>query len=74
MQRGPLARVVNTGSCLNVREAPDVSAAVLTCAADGVLLHIESPEMPAPRWLEVTTPGGGVRGYASTAYLEHPFP
>ena len=71
--RGPFARVVNTGSCLNIRDGPLLDSNVITCAADGVLLHIDSAEPPAPRWLEVTTPSG-THGYASTLYLEIPFP
>ncbi len=68
-QTGPFARVVNTGSCLNIRDAPSLDSNVLVCAADRVLLHIDSAEPPAPGWLQVTTPSG-THGYASTQYLE----
>jgi len=70
VQTGPFARVVNTGSCLNMRDAPSLESNVITCIADGVLLRIESEEQTTPGWLEVATPSGA-RGYASTLYLEY---
>jgi hypothetical protein len=75
IQRGPFARVVNTGSCVNVREAPDISATVLECAHDGVLLlDIEYASRlvsytPVPGWVEVRTPAGN-HGWAAAEYLE----
>jgi len=68
---GPFARVVNTGSCLNVRAEPGMSAAVLACAADGVLLRDtgEARQADGAIWQRVVTPAG-VEGWASTQYLE----
>lgn len=40
IQQGPFAKVVNTGACLNIRDAPGPSARILTCAAEGVLLRV----------------------------------
>jgi len=71
VQRGPFARVVNTGSCLNVRAGPSTSAEVLDCAADGVLLRDtgETQEAEGTTWLRAQTPAG-IDGWAATAYLE----
>lgn len=73
VQIGPFARVVATGSCLNVRAEPSLSGQVLNCAADAVLLHIDAATPAAPGWVEVTAPNG-THGYASTRYLEIPLP
>jgi hypothetical protein len=67
VQIGPFARVTGTGSCLNIRTDPSVSAEVLTCMADGVLLR-ESSDVSAG-WVSVMTPGG-TQGWASAAFLE----
>ncbi|MDP2949338.1 MAG: hypothetical protein Q8P22_07355 [Chloroflexota bacterium] len=69
--RGPFARVVNTGACLNVGAAPGMATPVLACAADGVLLQDtgETREVDGVAWHRVVTPGG-VEGWASTQYLE----
>ncbi|HSP53952.1 MAG TPA: hypothetical protein VLS25_00055, partial [Dehalococcoidia bacterium] len=79
VQTGPFARVVDTGSCLNIRDAPSAAANVLACAADGVLLTVTNPAPTVPPgvvtppplagWLEVLTPAG-VAGWVSTQYLE----
>ena len=76
IQRGKLLRVVNTGSCLNVRAGPDRTAAVLDCAADGVLLRQGAGIAQYPGgvgddggWYSVITPAGG-EGFASGEYLE----
>lgn len=71
VMRGPFARVVGTGSCLNVRAEPGAGAKVLGCAVDGVLLRDsgEAREESGTTWLRVETPGG-VEGWASTASLE----
>jgi hypothetical protein len=68
---GPFARVVNTGSCLNVRAAPGMAAPVLTCAADGVLLRDTSGtrEVDGVTWRRVWTLAGS-EGWASSQYLE----
>ena len=64
---GPRARVVNTGSCLNVRGEASATAPVVECAADGVLLaNLGATNDPA--WLHVLTPAGN-QGYASIDFL-----
>ncbi len=64
---GPFARVVDTGSCLNIRAA---DGQVLDCAADGVLLRDkgETGEIRDVTSRHVVTPGG-IEGWASTANL-----
>jgi len=68
---GPFARVVGTGSCVNVRVGPGVAAGVVACAADGVLLRDtgEAREVDGGAWLRVVTPAG-TEGWASAEYLE----
>lgn len=74
-QPGEFARVVNTGSCLNIRAEPTESAVVLECVADNVLLRdIEKASglisyTPVPGWVEVQTPSGN-HGWATSQYLE----
>lgn len=72
---GSLARVVGVeGSCLNVRDAPDPDAAIVTCMADGVLLRAVSDDAGevsvSGDWVWVYTPDGFL-GWASTEYLEY---
>jgi len=75
LQNGPFAKVVNTGSCLNMRIAPNESAEVLECVADGVLLTefsgpgIDVAPYDHSAWQFVVTPLGK-GGWASTDYLE----
>jgi hypothetical protein len=68
---GPFARVSGTNSCLRVREAPDLEARALDCAADGVLLYDrgEKRVVEGVTWVEVATPAG-VEGWSSAKYLE----
>jgi hypothetical protein len=68
---GPFARVVNTGSCLNVRAEPAMTASTLTCAADGVLLRDtgETRNVDGIVWCHVVTPAG-VEGWATSQFLE----
>jgi hypothetical protein len=70
---GPFARVTGAGEgdCLNVREAPSLSATAFACYADGVLLQElgERTEADGHRWAFVSTPGRRL-GWASTQYLE----
>ncbi|HSP55107.1 MAG TPA: SH3 domain-containing protein, partial [Dehalococcoidia bacterium] len=70
-QTGPFARVVNTGSCLNIRDGPSTTAAVVTCAADGVLLRDigEASEADGVTWSRVVTPSG-TEGWSAAQYLE----
>jgi hypothetical protein len=76
IQRGPFARVVNTGACLNIRESPTTAGRVRECVADGVLLTLPDfpssvpPGVSTDGWLEVISPAG-TRGWAGTAYLEY---
>jgi len=65
---GPRARVADTGSCLNVRAEASATAAVVECAADGVLLENLGPASD-PAWLHVRTLAGN-EGYASVDYLQ----
>jgi hypothetical protein len=74
--RAPVVRVVNTGSCLNIREKPSLDAPVIYCAADGVLLRRQGATAD-DRWLMVAVPylptpdnPEGALGYASAEYLE----
>ena len=67
IQTGPFARVTGTGSCLNIRTDPSLTAAVLTCAADGVLLR--DTGQTNGDWVVVMTPGR-VPGWASLSFLE----
>jgi hypothetical protein len=71
VQHGPFARVIGTGSCLNVRAEPSESAGVLTCAADGVLLQDlgQAAEADGRTWAMVMTPAGE-QGWAAAEYLE----
>jgi hypothetical protein len=71
VQRGPFARVVNTGSCLNIRAQSSATASVVDCAADGVLLTLEraTTGYDGTVWEAVRTPGGA-GGWASIEYLE----
>jgi hypothetical protein len=70
VQIGPFARVVNTGSCLNVRYQPSPDALVIGCFSDGVLLRdISHGLIHAGEWVQVVAPGGNI-GWASTQYLE----
>jgi hypothetical protein len=71
VQTGPFARVVNTGSCLNIRESPDLHSTILTCAADGVLLRTSASPYTVgdTSWVFVTAPDG-TSGAAATEFLE----
>ncbi len=71
VQIGPFARVVDTGSCLNLRAEPSLGAQALDCMADGVLLRDlgEVSEADGVTWVRVSTPAG-VEGWASAKYLE----
>jgi DNA-binding CsgD family transcriptional regulator len=70
-QPGPFVRVTRTGSCLNIHNEPRADAEVLDCSANGVLLFEAGgpQEGDGDSWLFVITPAG-VRGWASTQYLE----
>jgi hypothetical protein len=75
VQRGPFARVVGTGSCLNVRESYALTSAVVECVANGVLLQHQDALVPNSdadgySWLEVFTPSG-THGFVVTDYVEY---
>ena len=69
--RGPFARVVNTGGCLNLRAEPTLDAEILRCLADNVLLLDtgETARGADVTWLRVVAPLG-LEGWASTAFLK----
>lgn len=69
--RAPFYRVTGAGDCLNVRESPSLSARVLACIADDVLLGgVETPDQSngGVTWRQVHTPGGQL-GWASAEFL-----
>lgn len=69
--RGAFARVVNTASCLNLRERPDPAAPVVACAAGGVLGRVQAVaqiEQQGP-WYNLRLPDGR-EGWASGEFLE----
>ncbi len=69
--RAPFYRVTGAGDCLNVRESPSLSARVLVCLADDVLVGgMETPPQTVAgiEWRQVHTPGG-LLGWASTEFL-----
>jgi len=65
--KGPFARVIDTGSCLNLRQAPDANAPVPDCMADGVL--VTDLGQTNGGWVRVRTPAG-LEGWASERFLE----
>ncbi len=71
VQIGPFARVVGTGSCLNIRAMPSQYGDIVTCASDGVLLYdsIERRSVDGTIWIRVATPQRAT-GWASSEFLE----
>ena len=71
-EEGTLWRVNTPGTCLNVRRTFDLTAEVLTCAADGVLLRGGGPvrEIDGRRWGAFFTPGGEQGGWADMEFVE----
>jgi len=65
---GEFLEVTGAGTCLNVRESPNTSAAVLTCYADGVLLPVRTGVAAEEGWLPVSTLDGRP-GWAASDYL-----
>jgi hypothetical protein len=67
---GPFLRVNAPGDCLNIRTTAGVNAAVLECAADGVLLgdREDTWDRDGLTWLAVRTPSGDA-GWASSEFL-----
>ncbi len=68
---GPFARVVGTGSCLNVREEAGLAAKIIDCAADGVLLRdsLDTVFESGLTWVHVIAPSGRA-GWVAADYLE----
>lgn len=66
---GPFARAVRADACTEVRSGPSSTAAVLECAANGVLFQRSAPPTVDGAWLGVTTPAGAT-GWTETRYLE----
>ncbi|MBI5283755.1 MAG: SH3 domain-containing protein [Chloroflexi bacterium] len=68
--RGPFARVVNTGSCLNLRSEPRPDASAKTCAADNVLLRLLGEEESAGdiTWFLAAMPDG-TDGWVSSKFV-----
>ena len=65
---GSFARVVTGADCLNVRSEPLLSASVLGCMADRVVMARRA-EVATRGWVAVTTPDGR-DGWASSEFLE----
>ena len=67
---GPFLRVNAPGDCLNIRATAGMDAAVVACAAHGVLLvdRADSWERDGLTWLAVQTPSGEA-GWASAQFL-----
>lgn len=68
---GRFAAVSGAGDCLNVREQASMSAPIVRCLVDGVLLRDmgETAAADGVTWLKVATPDGR-EGWASTEFLE----
>ena len=68
---GPILRVADSGTCLNLREAPGTAAAVLQCFRDNVFLADsgERRDADGQTWAKVVGPGG-INGWASLEYME----
>ena len=71
LQRGPFLRVSLPDGCKNVRAEPGLDAAILDCAAEGVLLRDlgDQAEHGGRTWHNVRTPAG-IEGWSSSRYLE----
>jgi hypothetical protein len=57
LSKGGNARVANTGSCLNVRDAPTTKAAVVTCLPDETIVRVLDGPVAAEgyRWWLIET-------------------
>ncbi len=68
---GPFVRVKGAGDCLNVRQSPSTTGALLGCFADNVLLRNlgETQQSGGITWWKVQTPDG-TPGWASAEFLE----
>jgi hypothetical protein len=72
VQTGPFARVVNTGSCLNVRADAGLEWRIKACVADHVLLRSTglTQTVDGIDWLSVAMPSGD-HGWAAAEFLEY---
>ena len=70
-RRPPFDRVTGAGDCLNVRREPSLSAPVITCLADDVLVGELGQRATADGvdWVYVRTPGS-MAGWASAEFLK----
>ncbi|MCC6268794.1 MAG: SH3 domain-containing protein [Dehalococcoidia bacterium] len=71
VEPGPFVRVKGAGDCLNVRQSPSTTGALLGCFADNVLLKNlgETQQSGGITWWKVQTPDG-TPGWASAEFLE----
>lgn len=71
---GPLLRVRGTGDCLNLRTAPSLSGAVVTCLVDGAFVRDGAEEVTADgvTWRSAAMLDG-TPAWAASEYL-HPLP
>ena len=65
LSAGAGARVANTGSCLNVREAPATSAAFSACLADGMVVNVVDGPVDADGYRWWLIEAGAVRGWVA---------
>ncbi|MCK9521190.1 MAG: SH3 domain-containing protein, partial [Dehalococcoidia bacterium] len=68
VQQGVSARVETPGDCLNLREEPSESAAIITCLPHGTLLGFRLGMSPQERWWPVISPLG-TPGWVDSGYL-----
>ena len=68
VQTGGFAVINTGGDCLNVRQFPALTAQVLGCYADRVILPLGGAE-PSGGWIPVHTPDGR-QGWAAAEFLE----
>jgi hypothetical protein len=68
-QTGSVADVFGTGSCLNVRESPRLTARIRHCLADGTQVVVEEGPMEADgyRWWRLRT----YNGWSVEDYLKY---
>ncbi|GAB4333251.1 MAG: hypothetical protein Kow0010_19510 [Dehalococcoidia bacterium] len=68
---GPVVRIVSGDDCLNLRQSPSFSGAVLGCYADGVLLvdRQETRVAEGVTWVGVTAPEG-YQGWAAAEFVD----
>ncbi len=65
LAKGASARVVNTGSCLNVRESPSLNAPVRACLPDGTVVSVVSGPAGADGYRWWLIEAGATRGWSA---------